>query len=76
MIARSGKNNTRPRADGHDQPWHNLHIAASSSSHRADKIVREPTARPANGQPDVGRADSSAAGAKFRGGQLDQIPIV
>jgi hypothetical protein len=58
VIALPDENQPRRRTDGHDQTWPKLHIAAISSSYRADKIARERTARPANGQLAVARADS------------------
>src|SRR5271167_2821621 len=58
MIALPDDNQARRRTDGHDQPCFNPHIAATSSSYRADKIARERTMRRANGQLVLPRADS------------------
>jgi hypothetical protein len=44
--------------DGHDQPWANLNIAATSTRYRADKIAREQTSRPANAELAVAHVDS------------------
>ena len=58
MIALPDENQAHRRTDGHDQPCSNPHIAATSSSYRADKIARERTMRPANGQLALPGADS------------------
>jgi hypothetical protein len=58
VIALPDENQARRRTDGHDQPCSNPHIAATSSSYRANKTARERTVRPANGQFALARADS------------------
>jgi hypothetical protein len=58
VIALPDENQARRRTDGHDQPCFNPHIAATSSSYRANKTARERTARPANGQLALAGADS------------------
>jgi hypothetical protein len=58
MIALPDDNQARRRTDGHDQSCFNPHIAATSSSYRANKTARERTVRPANGQLALAGADS------------------
>jgi hypothetical protein len=58
VIALPDENQAHRHTDGHDQPRPNPHIAATSSSYRADKTARERTARPPNGQLALARADS------------------
>jgi len=58
VIALPDKNQARRRTDGHDQPCFNPHIAATSSSYRANKTARERTLRTANGQLALAGADS------------------
>jgi len=58
VIALPDKNQARRRTDGHDQPCFNPHIAATSSSYRANKTSRQRTVRRANGQLALAGADS------------------
>jgi len=58
VIVLPDDNQARRRTDGHDLPCSNPHIAATSSSYRADKIACERITRPTNGQLALPRADS------------------